>query len=53
MLNVVCFGDLVKVIWHDGHGACLFTKRLERGRFILKKAVGSRGLPFARLHFNL
>ena len=27
-------GDLVKVIWHDGHGACLFTKRLERGRFI-------------------
>ena len=27
-------GDLVKVIWHEGHGACLFTKRLERGRFI-------------------
>ena len=27
-------GDLVKVIWHDGQGACLFTKRLERGRFI-------------------
>ncbi len=27
-------GDLIKVIWHDGHGACLFTKRLERGRFI-------------------
>jgi len=26
--------DLVKVIWHDGQGACLFTKRLERGRFI-------------------
>src|SRR5947207_10725003 len=22
--------DLVKVIWHDGQGACLFTKRLER-----------------------
>jgi len=21
--------DLVKVIWHDGQGACLFTKRLE------------------------
>jgi hypothetical protein len=20
------------VIWHDGQGACLFTKRLERGR---------------------
>ena len=27
-------GDLLKVIWHDGHGACLFSKRLERGRFI-------------------
>ena len=27
-------GDLIKVIWHDGQGACLFTKRLERGRFV-------------------
>ncbi|PZR63416.1 MAG: IS66 family insertion sequence hypothetical protein [Stutzerimonas stutzeri] len=27
-------GDLVKVIWHDGQGACLFSKRLERGRFL-------------------
>jgi transposase len=27
-------GDLIKMIWHDGQGACLFTKRLERGRFI-------------------
>lgn len=26
--------DLIKVIWHDGQGACLFTKRLERGRFL-------------------
>ena len=26
-------GDLVKVIWWDGQGACLFSKRLERGRF--------------------
>jgi transposase len=25
---------LVKIIWHDGQGACLFTKRLERGRFL-------------------
>jgi transposase len=23
-------GDLIKLIWHDGQGACLFTKRLER-----------------------
>ena len=27
-------GDLIKVIWHDGDGACLFTRRLEKGRFI-------------------
>ena len=27
-------GDLLKVIWWDGQGACLFTKRLEQGRFI-------------------
>jgi IS66 Orf2 like protein len=27
-------GDLVKIIWHDGQGACLFSKMLERGRFI-------------------
>ncbi|MBU2583200.1 MAG: IS66 family insertion sequence element accessory protein TnpB [Alphaproteobacteria bacterium] len=27
-------GDLLKIIWHDGQGACLFMKRLERGRFI-------------------
>jgi transposase len=27
-------GDLLKIIWHDGQGACLFTKRLEGGRFL-------------------
>ncbi len=27
-------GDLIKVIWHDGQGACLFTKRLEQRRFL-------------------
>ncbi len=27
-------GDLIKVIWYDGHGSCLFSKRLERGRFV-------------------
>jgi len=26
--------DKVKIIWHDGQGACLFYKRLERGKFI-------------------
>ena len=27
-------GDLLKIIWWDTQGACLFTKRLERGRFV-------------------
>lgn len=27
-------GDLVKVVWFDGQGACLFAKRLEQGRFV-------------------
>ena len=27
-------GDLLKIIWHDGQGACLFSKRLERGKFV-------------------
>lgn len=26
-------GDLLKIIWWDSQGACLFTKRLEPGRF--------------------
>jgi transposase len=36
--HLFCFrgrrGNLLKVIWHDGQGACLFAKRLERGRFL-------------------
>jgi transposase len=27
-------GDLIKVLWHDGQGMCLFAKRLEKGRFV-------------------
>ena len=27
-------GDLLKVLWYDGQGLCLFAKRLERGRFV-------------------
>lgn len=33
-------GDLVKILWHDGQGMCLFAKRLERGRFIWPATVG-------------
>lgn len=25
-------GDLIKLLWFDGDGLCLFQKRLERGR---------------------
>jgi transposase len=36
--HLFCFrgrrGNLLKVIWHDGQGACLFMKRLEHGRFL-------------------
>ena len=35
-------GDLVKLIWWDGQGACLFAKRLERGRFVWPSASGGK-----------
>ena len=35
-------GDLVKVIWWDGQGACLFSKRLERGRFVWPSAADGK-----------
>jgi transposase len=33
-------GDLIKLLWHDGQGMCLFAKRLERGRFIWPSTSG-------------
>ena len=27
-------GDLVKFLWYDGQGLCLFAKRMDRGRFV-------------------
>ena len=35
-------GDLVKLLWSDGDGMCLLTKRLERGRFIWPQAADGR-----------
>ena len=43
-------GDLIKVIWWDGQGACLFSKRLERGRFVWPSAAsGSVSISAAQL----
>ena len=33
-------GDLIKCLWHDGQGLCLFSKRLERGRFLWPSTAG-------------
>ncbi|UFX13039.1 IS66 family insertion sequence element accessory protein TnpB [Sinorhizobium meliloti] len=32
--------DILKIIWHDGLCACLFTRRLEKGRFIWPNMEG-------------
>jgi transposase len=34
---------LIKVLWHDGQGLCLYAKRLERGRFIWPSIVARDG----------
>ena len=47
-------GDLVKLLWWDGDGLCLFAKRLERGRFIWPQASeGSAHLSGAQLSMLL
>jgi transposase len=43
-------GDLVKLLWFDGDGMCLYAKRLERGRFVWPQALsGSVALSAAQL----
>jgi transposase len=47
-------GDLIKVLWHDGQGACLFAKRLERGRFLWPSAAdGALTITPAQLGYLL
>jgi len=47
-------GDLVKLMWLDGDGLCLFAKRLERGRFVWPQATsGTVALSAAQLSMLL
>ena len=32
-------GDIIKLLWFDGDGLCLFSKRLEKSRFIWPQAT--------------
>ena len=47
-------GDLIKVLWHDGQGMCLFAKRLEQGKFLWPSAVdGAVAITPAQLGYLL
>jgi transposase len=47
-------GDLIKVLWWDGDGLCLFSKRLEKGRFVWPHAdSGTVSLTRAQLSMLL
>ena len=47
-------GDLIKLLWWDGDGLCLFAKRLERGRFVWPQAEnGTISLTRAQLSMML
>lgn len=35
-------GDLIKLLWFDGQGLCLFAKRLEKGRFVWPAAADGK-----------
>ena len=43
-------GRLIKLLWHDGIGLCLLTKRLERGHFVWPMtSAGAISLTAAQL----
>jgi transposase len=47
-------GHLVKLLWFDGQGLCLFSKRLDRGRFVWPvTATGTVTLTSAQLSMLL
>jgi transposase len=47
-------GCLVKVLWHDGQGLCLFSKRLDRGKFLWPSAAdGTVSITPAQLGYLL
>ena len=47
-------GDLVKLLWFDGQGLCLFSKRLDRGGFVWPvTATGTVTLTPAQLSMLL
>jgi transposase len=47
-------GSLIKILWHDGLGMSLYTRRLERGRFIWPQATdGVISISMSQLAYML
>jgi transposase len=47
-------GDLIKLLWWDTQGLCLFSKRMEKGRFVWPMAAtGTVSLTPAQLSMLL
>ncbi|CDX24848.1 conserved hypothetical protein [Mesorhizobium plurifarium] len=55
--HLFCFrgkrGDLIKVVWHDGQGACLFTKRLSEGCFAWPTAKDQVAVSLTKAQLSL